>query len=294
MVRPSWRWRRRWSPRLLVEVWKLISARAQQRQSQMSYEWDIVVGVSVIAASLWQRYKKLHAVQKKKKNAAAAKKGPPAWVRVDAWCVGACAWTRLSSMSHWQNILRASGTRIAVKTGMHLSGEWRMFLHADDLTVVFLSTELMFHILYVQPYACTHTVHAFISTPLSLLPWERERGNTRTHRTALLYDGQDRTNRYFLTLVLFTSPLPSWHWASIATRQTVFEQASGGWQSPLKSSLAFSCNFHRHNHNRFSTVTLLQSNLRHHARSTSSSNNERWYPLSSSATATSRVAARRG
>ena len=94
------------------------------------------------------------------------------------------------------------------QTGMYLSGEWRMFLHAADLTVVFWSTVLVLRSLHAQPYARTHTVHAFIRTPLSLLP-EQERGNTRTHRTALLYDGQDRTNRYLLTLVLFSSPLPS-------------------------------------------------------------------------------------
>ena len=39
----------------------------------------------------------------------------------------------------------------------------------------------------------TRRLHALIRTPLSLLP-EQERGNTRTHRTALLYDGQDCTN----------------------------------------------------------------------------------------------------
>ena len=83
-----------------------------------------------------------------------------------------------------------------------------MFLHAADLTVVFLSTVLVLSSLHVQPNARMHCVHAFIRTPLSLLP-EQERGNTRTHRTTLLYDGQDRTNRYLLTLVLFSSPLPS-------------------------------------------------------------------------------------
>ena len=37
----------------------------------------------------------------------------------------------------------AGATRIAVKTGMYLSGEWRMLLYAADLTVVFLSTVLV-------------------------------------------------------------------------------------------------------------------------------------------------------
>ena len=83
-----------------------------------------------------------------------------------------------------------------------------MFLHAPDLTVVFLSIVLVFRSLHGQPFARTHTVHAFIRTQLSLLP-QQERGNTRTHRTAQLYDGQHRTNRYILTLMLFSSPLPS-------------------------------------------------------------------------------------
>ena len=113
-------------------------------------------------------------------------------------------------LRHGQITLRATATRgrIVVKTGMYLSGEWRMFLHAADLTVVFLSTVLVLRSLHVQPYARTHTVHPFIRTPLSLLP-EQKRGNTRTHRTTLLYDGQDRTNRYLVTLMLLSSPLPS-------------------------------------------------------------------------------------
>ena len=38
---------------------------------------------------------------------------------------------------------RAGATHIAVKTGMYLSGEWRMFLFTADLTIVFLSTVLV-------------------------------------------------------------------------------------------------------------------------------------------------------
>ena len=81
-----------------------------------------------------------------------------------------------------------------------------MFLHTADLTVVFLSMLLIFRSLYVSTHA--RILHALIRTPLLLLP-EQERGNTRTHRMALLYDGQDRTNRYLLTLVLFSWPLSS-------------------------------------------------------------------------------------
>ena len=97
-------------------------------------------------------------------------------------------------LRHGQITLRATATRIVIKRGMYLSGEWRMFLHAADLTVVFLSTVVVLRSLHVQPYAHTHTVHPFIRTPLSLLP-EQERGNTRTHRTTLLYDGPARPHK---------------------------------------------------------------------------------------------------
>ena len=80
-VRPRRRWRRRWSPGSLERPGS--SSQPKQRLSKTSYEWDIVVGVSVIAR------KKVHAVQKTKKNTAAAAKKPPAWVRVDARCVEA-------------------------------------------------------------------------------------------------------------------------------------------------------------------------------------------------------------
>ena len=82
--------------------------------------------------------------------------------------------------------------------------------------------------------------------------------------------------------------------ASPLDRLCVTGQTTWEWQSPSKSSLAFPCNFHRHERTLFSTVTLLQINLRQRARSTSSSHDEQWHPLSSSAIATSRVAARRG
>ena len=139
--------------------------------------------------------------------AAAAKKGPPACSACGCtirW--SACACTRLSSMEHLRNILRAGATQIAVKTGMYLSGEWRMFLQAADLRVVFLSIVLLLRSLHVRTHA--RILHALIRTPLSLLP-EQERGNPRKHRTALLYDGQDRTNRYLLMFVLFSLPLSS-------------------------------------------------------------------------------------
>ena len=48
--------------------------------------------------------------------------------------------------------------------------------------------------MYRHMHTRTHIFHALIRKPLSALPeFEQERGNTRTHRTALLYDGQNRT-----------------------------------------------------------------------------------------------------
>ena len=107
-----------------------------------------------------------------------------------------------------------------------------MFLHTADLMVVFLSIVLMLRSLHV----CTHAriLHALIRTPLSLLP-EQERENTRTHRMALLYGGQDRTNRYLLTLVLFSWPLTRWHWATIATLDRLCVSKPCGDGSRLRS-----------------------------------------------------------
>ena len=105
-----------------------------------------------------------------------------------------------------------------------------MHLHAADLTVVFLSTVLAnAAYMYSHTPAHTHTVHTFIPTPLFLLP-EQERGNTRTHCTALLsfYDGQDPPKQIpsHARALLFASAKLTL--ASITTRQTACEQASWG------------------------------------------------------------------
>ena len=110
------------------------------------------------------------------------------------WSV--CAWTRLSLMWHCQNILRSGVTQMAVKAGMRLENGgcsstlliWRLFSCRQCLS-------LRSSHVHVPPHARTHAyfMHSLTCTPLSLLP-EQERGNTRTHCTALLYDGQDCTN----------------------------------------------------------------------------------------------------
>ena len=216
------------------------------------------------------------------------------------WCTmhwSVCAWTRLSSRSGIEKLLREPVRPGYPSKQVYICLENGSCSSTLLIWWLFSCRQCLCHMAYMYRRKYAHILHALIRTPLSLLP-EQEGGNTRRHRTALLYDRQDPTNRYHLTLALFSLHLPSWHWASIATRQTMCEQTSLGWQWFSKSSLAFSYSFHRHEQTIFSTVPLLQSNLRQHTWSTTSSHDAQWqwdcHPLSSSAIATSRVTARWG
>ena len=112
----------------------------------------------------------------------AAKKGAHRLaVRVHERCVGACVLGQgsLPSICHCQNILTARAT------GMCLSGEWRMFLHAADLTVVFYATvtyvtELNFTTIRTHEYFMHSFTHLFF-----LLPEQEDEHTHTPHDTTL-------------------------------------------------------------------------------------------------------------
>ena len=80
---------------------------------------------------------------------------------------------------------RCDPNRCQNRYGMYLSGQWRMFLHAVDLTVVFLSTVLMFHSLHVPPYARMHTLRTHLHTTFFAARTRKRKHTQALHGTTL-------------------------------------------------------------------------------------------------------------
>ena len=89
---------------------------------------------------------------------------------------------------------------------------------------LFFCRQCLCYAAYLYHHTHGRIVKELICTsPVLSLPGEQERENTHkiTQCTALLYDGQERTDRF---VTLFSSPLPSWHSASNARCDSQLEK----------------------------------------------------------------------